>query len=380
MNRTNEKNTLKPKYRAIRIALAGGGTGGHLFPGIAIAREFETRNRENAVIFVSTGNPLEKRILTTAGYALECISAEGFKGRGIWNQAHSLLKIPRGVWESIRVLKRFKPDLVFGLGSYAAGPVLLAARLLGMPIVLHEANIIPGITNRLLSRFVDRVYSSFEETGKYVKARNIVWTGNPIRQDIMTAGDANQDKGDMSPDQKRFTVLIIGGSQGAHSINMAVIDALTGLDQKDRLYFVHQTGREDEDMVRSAYEQQAISGRVDSFFDDMAKVYSQADLIICRAGATTVAEITTLGKAALFIPFPQAADDHQTKNAKELVNQEAADMVSEKQLTPQLLSDKIGYYATHPNRLQQMAANAARLGKPDAAERIVDDCYRLLEA
>lgn len=380
MNRTNEKNTLKPKYRAIRIALAGGGTGGHLFPGIAIAREFETRNRENAVIFVSTGNPLEKRILTTAGYALECISAEGFKGRGIWNQARSLLKIPRGVWESIRVLKRFKPDLVFGLGSYAAGPVLLAARLLGMPIVLHEANIIPGITNRLLSRFVDRVYSSFEETGKYVKARNIVWTGNPIRQDIMTAGEANQDKGDISPDQKRFTVLIIGGSQGAHSINMAVIDALTSLDQKDRLYFVHQTGREDEDMVRSAYEQQAISGRVGSFFDDMAKVYSQADLIICRAGATTVAEITTLGKAALFIPFPQAADDHQTKNAKELVDQEAADMVSEKQLTPQLLSDKIGYYAAHPNRLQQMAAHAARLGKPDAAERIVDDCYQLLEA
>ena len=380
MNRTNEKNTLKPKYRAIRIALAGGGTGGHLFPGIAIAREFETRNRENAVIFVSTGNPLEKRILTTAGYALECISAEGFKGRGIWNQARSLLKIPRGVWESIRVLKRFKPDLVFGLGSYAAGPVLLAARLLGMPIVLHEANIIPGITNRLLSRFVDRVYSSFEETGKYVKARNIVWTGNPIRQDIMTAGEANQDKGDISPDQNRFTVLIIGGSQGAHSINMAVIDALAGLDQKDRLYFVHQTGREDEDMVRSAYEQQAISGRVGSFFDDMAKVYSQADLIICRAGATTVAEITALGKAALFIPFPQAADDHQTKNAKELVDQEAADMVSEKQLTPQLLSDKIGYYAAHPNRLQQMAANAARLGKPDAAERIVDDCYQLLEA
>jgi len=380
MNRTNEKNTLKPKYRAIRIALAGGGTGGHLFPGIAIAREFETRNRENAVIFVSTGNPLEKRILTTAGYALECISAEGFKGRGIWNQARSLLKIPRGVWESIRVLKRFKPDLVFGLGSYAAGPVLLAARLLGMPTVLHEANIIPGITNRLLSRFVDRVYSSFEETGKYVKARNIVWTGNPIRQDIMTAGDANIDKGDISPDQNRFTVLIIGGSQGAHSINMAVIDALTGLDQKDRLYFVHQTGREDEDMVRSAYEQQAVSGRVGSFFDDMAKVYSQADLIICRAGATTVAEITTLGKAALFIPFPQAADDHQTKNAKELVDQEAADMVSEKQLTPQLLSDKIGYYAAHPNRLQQMAANAARLGKPDAAERIVDDCYQLLEA
>ena len=380
MNRINEKNTLKPKYRTIRIAIAGGGTGGHLFPGIAIAREFETRNRENTVIFVSTGNPLEKRILTTAGYALECISAEGFKGRGIWNQARSLLKIPRGVWESIRVLKRFKPDLVFGLGSYAAGPVLLAARLLGSPLVLHEQNIIPGITNRLLSRFADRVYSSFEETRQHIKARNIVWTGNPIRQDIMTAGDANQDSREISPDQKRFTVLIIGGSQGAHSINMAVIDALTNLDQKDRLYFVHQTGREDEDMVRSAYEQQAISCRVDSFFDDMAKVYSQADLIICRAGATTVAEITTLGKAALFIPFPQAADDHQTKNAKEVVDQEAADMVSEKQLTPQLLSDKIGYYAAHPKRLQQMAANAGRLGKPDAAERIVDDCYRLLEA
>jgi UDP-N-acetylglucosamine--N-acetylmuramyl-(pentapeptide) pyrophosphoryl-undecaprenol N-acetylglucosamine transferase len=362
--------------RALRVVIAGGGTGGHLFPGLAIAQEFMTRNERNTVLFISTGNPLERSVLNETDFRLETIAAEGIKGRGLWNQLKSALKIPRGIIESFRILKGYQPDLTVGLGSYSAGPVVVSAWLMRTKIVLHEQNILPGITNRILARFADRIYVSFDDTKKRFDPQKIRLTGNPVRKELLNHHHGNRN--DVAADSTSFCVLIIGGSQGAHRINMVVVDALRHLAQKERLYFIHQTGAADEQTVSAAYQRQGIAARVQSFFRHMAPLYKQADLIICRAGATTVAEVTALGKAVVFIPFPFAADNHQALNADTLARDGAAEMILEKDLNAGDLAQKIDYYASHPQALEAMAAKAGQLGHPAAAEKIVDDCYKII--
>jgi len=372
------EQTVNSAQRALRIVIAGGGTGGHLFPGIAIAQEFEARNSATRIIFVSTGNPMERSVLSKTGFELQCITAAGIKGRGIWNQLVSVLKIPKGILESMRILKNFSPDLAIGLGSYSAGPVIIGAWLRRIPIVIHEQNILPGITNRILARFADRIYISFKNTKSNLDSRKVQWTGNPVRNELLEYSDRQAaDKNDDTANGI-FTVLIIGGSQGAHTINMAVIEALDALKDKDHLHFVHQTGEADERQVKEAYRRNNIRCTVQSFFDNMAELYSRADLLICRAGATTVAEITALGKAVIFIPFPHAADNHQVLNAALLSNEGAAEMISEDDLSAEILNQKIAYYADHRKELDEMAAKASRFGNPAAAINIVDDCYRLV--
>jgi UDP-N-acetylglucosamine--N-acetylmuramyl-(pentapeptide) pyrophosphoryl-undecaprenol N-acetylglucosamine transferase len=360
--------------RALRVVIAGGVTGGHLVPGLAIAQEFMTRNKRNTVVFVSTGNALERSVLNETGFKLETITAEGIKGRGLWNQAKSALKIPKGIMEALRILKSYKPELTIGIGSYSAGPVVVGAWLLGTKIVLHEQNILPGVTNRILARFADRIYVSFNDTRARFDPKKVRLTGNPVRRELLNAHQGH----DVIRDSKSFCVLVIGGSQGAHGINMAVIEALDYLTQRENLYFIHQTGSADEQTVRMAYQKSNIAAKVQSFFRDMAPLYKQADLIICRAGATTVAEVTAMGKAVIFIPFPFAADDHQTLNAGTLAREGAAEIILQKDLSATLLSQKIEYYAAHPKDLEAMAAKAGQLGHPDAASVIVDDCYRII--
>jgi UDP-N-acetylglucosamine--N-acetylmuramyl-(pentapeptide) pyrophosphoryl-undecaprenol N-acetylglucosamine transferase len=298
----------------------------------------------------------------------------------LWNQVKSVVKIPKGILEASRVLKNFSPDLTVGLGSYSAGPVVFAAWLRRIPIVVHEQNILPGITNRILARFANRIYISFENTHSHMDPRKVHWTGNPVRQDVLDSGDRFEDPKNDDSGGRPFTVLILGGSQGAHRINMAVIEALDHLGHLDNLHFVHQTGQADEQPVREAYRRSKVSGMVQAFFDNMDEQYGRADLIICRAGATTVAEVTVLGKAVIFIPFPFAADNHQVLNAGSLSDEGAAEMLIEKDLSGKILSDKIKYYAAHPAELADMSARAKQFGKPDAAKNIVDDCYRLLDA
>ena len=360
--------------RALRVVIAGGGTGGHLFPGLAIAQEFMARNQRSTIFFVSTGNALERSVLSETNFKLETITAAGIKGRGRWNQVKSALKIPKGIIESLRILKDCQPDLILGLGSYSAGPVVVGAWLLGKKIALHEQNILPGITNRILARFADRIYVSFDDTRARFDPQKVLLTGNPVRRELL-----NHHQGqEFIRGSKSFCVLIIGGSQGAHSINLTVIEALNRLTQKENLFFIHQTGSADEQMVKAAYQRLNIAARVQSFFKHMAPLYKQADLIVCRAGATTVAEITALGKAVIFIPFPFAADDHQALNAGTLVRQGAAEMILQKDLNAEVLSQKIDHYAAHPQTLEAMAARARKLGHPDAAKRIVDDCYQII--
>jgi UDP-N-acetylglucosamine--N-acetylmuramyl-(pentapeptide) pyrophosphoryl-undecaprenol N-acetylglucosamine transferase len=362
--------------KALRVVMAGGGTGGHLFPGLAIAQEFMARNERNTVLFVSTGNPLERSVLNQTGFKLETITAEGIKGRGLWNQAKSALKIPRGIVGSLRILKKYQPDLTVGLGSYSAGPVIMGAWLMRIKIVLHEQNILPGITNRILARFADRIYISFDDTKTHFDPQKIRLTGNPVRKELLNHHEGNGN--DVAADSKSFCVLIIGGSQGAHRINMTVVETLDHLAQKERLHFIHQTGEADEQTVEAAYQRVGIAARVQSFFRHMAPLYKRADLIICRAGATTVAEVTALGKAVIFIPFPFAADNHQALNADTLAREGAAEMILEKDLNARVLGQKIEYYASHPEALEAMATKAGKLGHPAAAQAIVDDCYSLL--
>ncbi len=376
----NESELCQTPSRSLKIVIAGGGTGGHLFPGIAIAQEFEARNAASRIIFMSTGNPLERSVLSKTGYRLQTITAAGIKGLGLWNQIRSGLKIPKGILEANRILKKISPDLTIGLGSYSAGPVVFAAWLRRIPIVVHEQNILPGITNRILSRFATRIYISFKNTRSHMDPQKVHWTGNPVRQDILDSAARIIDPKTDESGTKPFTVLIIGGSQGAHRINMAVIEALDHLRELEHLHFVHQTGQADEQPVREAYRRSKVDGTVQAFFDNMAGQYGRADLIICRAGATTVAEITALGKAAIFIPFPFAADNHQVLNAGSLSDVGAAEILTEKNLSGKILSEKIAYYAAHPAELENMSAKALQFGKPDAARNIVDDCYRLLAA
>jgi UDP-N-acetylglucosamine--N-acetylmuramyl-(pentapeptide) pyrophosphoryl-undecaprenol N-acetylglucosamine transferase len=365
--------------RALRIVITGGGTGGHLFPGIAIAKEFMAKNPTSRIMFVSTGNRLEKAVLSRVGFDLHGIQVTGIKGRGIWNQIKSVLKLPGAILAAMGLLKDFSPDLTVGLGSYSAGPVVIAAWLRRIPIVICEQNILPGITNRILARFADRIYVSFENTQAGLNPQKVYWTGNPVRPELLESAARLKDGAVRDKRQRRFTVLIIGGSQGAHRINLAMMEALEHLPNAEDLRFVHQTGEADEEAVRDAYRGKKVSAEARSFFDNMAERYGQADLIICRSGATTVAEITALGKAVIFIPFPYAADNHQMLNAADLVKEGAAEIIVEKDLNGRLLSEKIQHYMDHPEALEEMAARARYFGKPEAAKNIVDDCYELVD-
>jgi UDP-N-acetylglucosamine--N-acetylmuramyl-(pentapeptide) pyrophosphoryl-undecaprenol N-acetylglucosamine transferase len=360
-----------------RVVIAGGGTGGHLFPGIAVAEEFRIRSELNRVLFISRGNAFERAALARAGFPLETITVEGLKGRGGWNQLRVIARLPWSTLQSILRLRAFRPDLVLGLGSYSAGPVVMAAWLLRIPVALCEQNTWPGITNRVLARLADRIFTSFAQTAGGFQPAKVRWTGNPLRREIVQSVGRSAPRG--TAPAKPFTVLVIGGSQGAHRINAAVSEALDYLGHRSRFFFIHQTGRADEPMVAEAYRRSGVAARVQPFFEDMAAQYGSADLIICRAGATTVAEVTALGKAAVFIPYPYAADDHQRRNARHVVDAGAAEMIDEGQLNGRRLSERLLFFASHPEALARLERQAARLGKPDAAQAVVNECCRLMQ-
>lgn len=356
--------------RALNIIIAGGGTGGHLFPGIAIARTIIDDAPGSRVLFVNTGNALETKVLSEAGFEQKVIRSSGLKGLGIFKKLGALMKIPGGVAASASIIKAFRPDVVIGVGGYSSGPVLLAARMLGVKTALHEQNRLAGMTNRFLSRLSGRVYVSFENTVINGRPENRRVTGNPVRKEICGI----EKKADASGSVP--TVFVTGGSQGAEKINQTVIQAVRLL--RHPVSIVHQTGKRNYEEVRTAYEQSGTDALVKPFFTDMAERYRNADLVICRAGATTVAELSAIGKPALFIPFPFAADNHQVFNAQALTETGGAEMIEEKNLSPELLAERISYYAENPDRLKEMAGRAKKLGKPDAARKIADDLYEYI--
>ncbi|HOD63295.1 MAG TPA: undecaprenyldiphospho-muramoylpentapeptide beta-N-acetylglucosaminyltransferase [Smithellaceae bacterium] len=356
----------------MRIIIAGGGTGGHLFPGIAVAEEFQKRDAQNRVIFIGTSRGIEYRLLEKMGYELKLIDVEGLKGRGWKALIKSVYAIPVSMMQSRRILADFRPDIVLGVGGYASGPAVMAAYLTGCPTAIAEQNALAGNTNRILGKFVDRIFLTYERSKGRFPARKVRVTGNPVR-----AAFAARLK--EAPKTRAFRqILVFGGSQGAAAINKTVVAMLPMLQKiKDRVRVVHQTGDRDLAMVRQAYEQAGVEADVQPFIVDMASAYAASDLIICRAGATSLAEITAAGKASVLIPFPYAADDHQTENARAMVEAGAAAMIRESDLTAGALYSLVASLLGDDNKLRGMEEKSKALGRPDAAARMVDECIKL---
>lgn len=374
------QNTAEADGRGLRVIIAGGGTGGHLFPGIAIAEVLMKRQPESRIMFVTSGKKIEETVLAKTRFEKKLISVEGIKGRGLLAKLAAVSKLPNGLMDAIRLLREFYPDVVIGMGAYSAGPIIAAAWLLRMHRVICEQNSIPGLTNRLLAGMAEKIYVSFPDTRfKPSVSHKIEFTGNPVRDEIRSLAE-NQKKQDIPAEagQKRFNILVLGGSQGAHSINMAVIDSVIYLKDTARFRFVHQTGARDTEEVTKVYRQMQVESLVAPFFDHMADLYQGADLVVCRSGATTVAELMVSGKAAVFIPFPFATDDHQVINARALVDGGAAEMILEKDLNGRVLAEKIDFYARHPGLITDMERKIRRFGRPDAADRIADDIFRIM--
>jgi UDP-N-acetylglucosamine--N-acetylmuramyl-(pentapeptide) pyrophosphoryl-undecaprenol N-acetylglucosamine transferase len=357
---------------AAHIVITGGGTGGHLFPGIAIARAFQQRMAEAVILFVGTGRELERRVVKEAGYRHAVIPVRGLKGMGLFRQLRSLAALPGALLRAGAILWQFRPAVVIGVGGYAAGPVCLAAWLLRIPVCLQEQNSLPGITNRLLARLARRIYTSFAASHDHFPADKIMLAGNPVREEIIALGKANALREPGRP----FTVLVAGGSQGARNVNTAVIDMLPHIDDPGSLTVIHQSGPDDLARVRQAYVAAGIEARVEAFFSDMDRQYARADLVVCRAGATTVAELTCSGLPAIFIPLPHAADNHQEINARAVVEAGGGEMIREADLDGGILWQHIRVLRSAPGRLQEMAAQARGLGRPEAAETIVADIAR----
>ena len=302
----------------MRVIFAGGGTGGHLFPGLAVAREFQRRDSMTEILFVGTEQGIEARVLPREGFRLETVPVRGLKGRGIRGLADGVWGIPAGLLRSLSIIRKFRPDVVIGLGGYASGPLLLAAKLRRLHCAIMEQNLRPGFTNKLLARFVDRVFTSYGESMAYFSGGNVVATGNPVRWRQL-------------PEVKRsekFVLLVFGGSAGAHRINLVVIDALRRLtDLAAGLEVIHQTGAADFAVIKAAYDSLVFAAEVHPFIEKMDEAYARADLVVCRAGATTVAELTAFGKAAVLVPYPYAIYDHQRGNAQVLRDRGAAEMI-----------------------------------------------------
>jgi UDP-N-acetylglucosamine--N-acetylmuramyl-(pentapeptide) pyrophosphoryl-undecaprenol N-acetylglucosamine transferase len=363
--------------RSVSIIIAGGGTGGHLFPGIALARCFMAKNPENRVLFVGTDREFEVTTLEREGFDHLAIRAEGIKGLGLFGKVKAAFKIPGAVAQSSAIIESFKPDLIIGVGGYSSGPLALSGRLNGVPVVVQEQNILPGITNRIIGKFARRVHVSFEESLNFFSAKIVRMSGNPVRRTIIGARERRALK-KASEATPKFTLLVAGGSQGARNVNRAMMDALAFIGNKENLHVIHQTGSTDCNMVREAYERQGISAEVAAFYTDMDVKYERADLVICRAGATTLSEITVMGLPSILIPFPFAADNHQVKNARSLSDRNAAEMIEEKDLTGELLAGRLMYYRENPDELWRMEKASLAYGKPEAAETIVGDCYGIL--
>lgn len=361
----------------MRMVIAGGGTGGHLFPGIALAEEVTTRHPENRVLFVGTRRGLEARVVPSAGFPLETVEVHGLKGLGLWKQLRTLVQLPLALLKSWRILRRFRPDVVVGVGGYSSGPVVLAAWLQGTATAVQEQNAVPGVTNRLLGKLVRAVFIAFDEARSAFPPSKTYLVGNPVRRKLMD----NYLRSRPVASDGSFRLLILGGSQGARGLNTRVLEALPHLGPlRDRLVVRHQTGAADLDRVRSAYQAAGVKAEVVEFIEDVSAAYAQATLVLCRAGATTLAELTICKKAAILVPFPAATDDHQAVNAQALVKAGAARMFRESELTGGVLASQLILLADDPELVRRMERAAGELGRPEAAQELVDVCSELLAA
>lgn len=350
------------------MIVAGGGTGGHLFPGLAVAEHLRFGQGDD-VLFVGSVYGIESRVIPRTAFPFRALTVRGLRGRGWRGVLQLVWQQPVAIWNAWRIVGEFGAQIIVGVGGYASFPIVFAAWLRRIPSVLLEQNARPGLANRVLSRIARRVCTTFPGAEAYLPAAKVVLTGNPVRpfppQAVASTGG--------------FTILVFGGSQGARRINEAMSTAAPALAARiPGLRIVHQTGRDDLERTQQHYRDGAIDAEVLSFIDDMGSAYARADLVICRAGATTLAELTALGKPSILVPYPFAADDHQRANAEVLVAGGAAVMVLDRELTADGLVAVVAELAADRTRLQTMGAAARKLGRPDAAERVVAICREVV--
>ena len=362
---------------ALGVVIAGGGTGGHLYPGIAVARELLSRHRDAVVSFAGTAHGIEARVVPREGFPLDLIRSGGVKGKSLVGRVRGACLVPLGLFDGWRIVSSRRPSLVIGVGGYSSGPVVLVAALRGVPTMLLEQNAVPGLTNRLLARVVKAAAVTFDSTQAFFGRKAFV-SGNPVRPEFFAAVGPQQESA-LDDQTSTIRVLVFGGSQGAHAINVAMVEAAPQLAAgRPPLRLTHQTGDRDVEMVRTAYRQAGVQAEVEPFLYDMGRQLGQADLIVCRAGATTLAEIAAAGKPAILIPLPTATDDHQRKNAEALGTAGASEVLLQKDATGPVLADRIQALAADRHRRQRMAAAARTFAKPHAAKVIVDRALALI--
>jgi UDP-N-acetylglucosamine--N-acetylmuramyl-(pentapeptide) pyrophosphoryl-undecaprenol N-acetylglucosamine transferase len=351
----------------MRVLIAAGGTGGHIYPGIAVAQEIMRRDANSKVRFVGTARGLENRLVPQAGFELSLIESSGLKNVSSMARMRGILVLPKSFTSALSVIREFKPDVVVGAGGYVSGPVVMMAALIRRPTLVMDSNALPGWTNRMLARFVDRAAVSFDQALPFFRGKGVV-TGNPVRRDFFEIPSKQRDA-------DKFSLLVFGGSQGARAINEAMMTALPQLKASPvSLRIKHQTGPSDFDKVKAAYDNVGWNedAEVSSYIDNMVADFAEADLVVCRAGATTTAELIAAGKAAVMIPFPLAADDHQRKNAEALQSSSAARMILQKDLSGERIAKEIIELAQHPERVDEMETAIRKLRKGDAAAAAVD--------
>jgi len=353
--------------------IAGGGTGGHIYPAVAIAREFASRDGSRRVVFVGTERGLEKTIVPKAGFPLEFIDVGGLKGKGALELVKNLFRLPLGFLQAWRLVGKHRPNAALGVGGYSSGPVLAAARLRGVPTIIHEQNAYPGVTNRILAKFVNAVAVAYADAAPRLERKDAIVTGNPIRAEFFSAGRGPRAAGPVR-------LLVFGGSQGSRVINDTMTEALLFLAHlKDSLDIVHQTGPNDVDKVRAAYRSSAFaSARVVPYIDPIVDEIAAADFIVCRAGAMTVGELAAAGRAAIFIPFAKATNNHQELNARVVERAGGGIVITESQLTPERLAAAIAGIASDPEKARRMGEAAGSLATPEATKRIVDTIEKII--
>ena len=363
----------------MNIVIAGGGTGGHLFPALAIAGELKKTFSDAKITFVGTAKGIEAKIVPKEGYDVKFIRSDGLVGKNAYRTVRSLLKVPLSLKDSYRILKNANPDIVFGVGGYSSGPVLMCAKLMGIPTMIHEQNSLPGFANRVLGKFVDTVAVTYHESIKSFPREITYLTGNPVRKEILK-GSRERGCKIFSLNERLFTIFVFGGSSGATRINKAVGEALEYLEPfRDRIQFLHQTGERDFGTVKEIYRSKEFKGTVVPFAYEMADAYAVADLIISRAGATTLAELTACGKAAILVPYPYAAGNHQEINARKLWDIGAAQMILDRDMNGKTLSDLIKYMLEDPAAINEMERISKSLGSPEATRKVVELVMGLLK-
>lgn len=362
----------------MRVLIAGGGTGGHVFPGIAIADALCEQGAVSEVVFVGTERGLESRVVPQAGYQLEKLHAAGFVGKSAFGKIRSLWTLLQSFREARGLLQRMRPHLVIGVGGYASFSTVLAAHFRNIPTLIHEQNAVPGLANRQLARFVDAIAVTYQESMPFFPQEKTMLTGNPVRKGMLKV-DERAARALFQLDPDRFTIFVFGGSTGARRINRAVAEALGLLaDLRDRIQFIHQTGESDHEDIARVYRDLGFSGVVVPFVYTMAEAYALADVVLCRAGATTLSEITAIGKAAILVPYPHAASNHQELNARKLEDMGAARVVLDRELSGQRIAELFRTLYLDERMRSEMERQAAAFGRLDAAERIVQLAMSLI--